>query len=60
MVDPKILEERIKGHEGLCTYRYGQINCRLSRIERILFVSAAAIMGQLVTIVVALLMGIGN
>ena len=60
MVDPKILGERIRGHEELCTHRYGQINCRLSRIERVLFVSAAAIMGQLVTIVVALLMGIGN
>jgi len=58
MVDPKILEERIRGHEELCTHRYGQINCRLSRIERVLFVSAAAIIGQLVTIVAALITGV--
>lgn len=57
MVDPKILEERIRGHEGLCTYRYEQINCRLSRIERIMFIATAAIIGQLVTIIGAVLMG---
>jgi hypothetical protein len=47
-------EARLNSHEAVCLERYGQINARLARLERILISSVGALIVGMATLIMVL------
>ena len=47
-------EARLNSHEAVCLERYGQINTRLARLERILITSVGALICGMAVLIMTL------